>query len=169
MVPTNLTLAHQLRSAADAVERATARLADWQWNLMVPAEERTIGQLVDHIAWAWEAESAAFRAIAGGASNSGWTQEWLNRQNAEQARLSEQRTKREILQSFRASSNLAVAFVESLSTTDLQRSGTHMPGEPERTVAGWIEACLIGHPREHLTEIEIVVSTSDPATQGPPI
>jgi hypothetical protein len=29
-----------------------------------------------------------------------------------------------------------------------------MPGEPERTVAGWIDACLIGHPREHMAQIE---------------
>ncbi len=157
MVASNKALAHQLRSAADAVEQATAGLAEWQWNLMVPAEERTVGQLVGHITWAWEPESAAFRAIAGGETTSGWTQEWLEEQNAKRARLSEQRTQRDILQRYRASANLAIAFVASLSSTDLQRFGTHMPSEPERTVAGWIEACLIGHPREHLAEIEAAI------------
>ncbi len=162
MVATNITLAQQLRAAADAVERATIGLSDSQWTLLVPAEERTIGQLVDHIGWAWEVESAAFRAIAGGASSSGWTHAWLDTQNAEQARLSAKRTKREILQHYRQSRNLAIAFVDSLSPTDLQRTGTHMPGEPERTVAGWVEACLIGHPREHLAEIEESVRRAQP-------
>ena len=159
MVAINTTLTHQLRAAADAVERATAGLTDEQWALIVPAEDRTIGQLVDHIAWAWEVESAAFRAIAGGAPGSGWTQEWLDTQNAEQARLSANRSRREIGLRFRQSRNLAIAFVNSLSPTDLERSGTHMPGEPERTVAGWIDACLIGHPREHLLEIMAVIDS----------
>lgn len=150
MVATNATLAQQLRAAADAVEQVTAGLTDWQWELIVPAEDRTIGQLVDHIAWAWEAESAAFRAIAGGSAGSGWTQEWLDAQNAEQTRRSVGRSRREIVRRFRESRDLAIAFVGSLSPTDLERSGTHMPGEPERTVAGWIDVCLIGHPREHL-------------------
>ena len=157
MVAINTSLTHQLRAAEDAVERATAGLTDGQWALIVPAEERTIGQLVDHIAWAWEVESAAFRAIAGGAAGSGWTQEWLDAQNAEQARLSATRSRREVMRRFRESCNLAIAFVNSLSPTDLQRTGTHMPGEPERTVAGWIETCLIGHPGEHLAEIEQVL------------
>jgi hypothetical protein len=159
MVATNATLAQQLRAAADAVEQVTAGLADEQWDLIVPAEERTIGQLVDHIAWAWEVESAAFRAIAGGAPGSGWTQEWLDEQNAKQARLSAHRSRREIVLRFRQSRNLAIAFVNSLSPTDLERIGTHMPGEPERSVAGWIDGCLIGHPREHLVEIMAVIDS----------
>ena len=158
MVATNITLAQQLHAAADAVEQVVTGLADWQWELIVPDEGRTIGQLVDHIAWAWEVESAAFRAIAGGASRSGWTQEWLDGQNAEQARLSEKRTRRGTLRRYRESRNLAIAFVNSLSPTDLQRSGTHMPGEPERTVAGWIDACLIGHPHEHLAGIKAALN-----------
>jgi hypothetical protein len=32
-----------------------------------------------------------------------------------------------------------------------------MPGEPERSVAEWIEVCLIGHPGEHLPEIEATI------------
>lgn len=160
MIATNASLSQELRAAADAVERAAARLADWQWALVVPEEQRTIGQLVDHIAWAWEVESAAFRAIAGGAARSGWTQDWLDTQNAEQARISANRSRKKITQHFLESRNLAIAFVNGLSPTDLQRTGTHMPGEPERTIAGWIEACLIGHPREHLAGIT--------ATIGPP-
>jgi hypothetical protein len=61
------------------------------------------------------------------------------------------------MRSYRESRDLAIAFVTSLSPSDLQRTGTHMPGEPERTVAGWFETCLIGHPSEHAAGIRSVL------------
>lgn len=153
----SLTLAGRFLAAAVDFERTILLLTDAQWGTMVPAEQRTVGQLVAHIAWAWEVESAAFRAIAGGATGSGWTQEWLDARNAEQARASQALTRRDTMRQFHAARDLARAFVISLSPTDLARVGTHMPGEPARTVAAWIEACLIGHPGEHLTGIVAAV------------
>ncbi len=138
---------------ADVADRLEAYLDRIAWEMYIPSQQRTAGQLVDHIAWAWEAESAAFRAIASGGAGSGWTQEWLDAQNAEQAHISAQRSRREIVARYRASRDLAFAFIRGLNETELQRVGTHMPGEPARTVAGWIEVCLIGHPLEHLPEI----------------
>lgn len=138
---------------ADVADRLEAYLERIAWETYIPSEQRTAGQLVDHIAWAWEAESAAFRAIAGGGAGSGWAQEWLDAQNAEQARLSAKRTRPEIVARFRASRDLALAFIRGLNETELHRTGTHMPGEPARSVADWIEVCLIGHPLEHLPEI----------------
>ena len=120
-------------------------------------EQRTAGQLIDHIAWAWIAETAAFRAIANGASGSGWTQDWLDAHNAKQARLSAGRSRAEIMQRFREGRDTALAFVTSLNAEGATALRRHMPGEPERTVAGWIEICLLGHPREHLREIEDAV------------
>ena len=152
------TLIEQFAEVADRLEAYLDRIA---WETYIPSEQRTAGQLIDHIAWAWEAESAAFRAIAGGASGSGWTQEWLDAQNAEQADSSARRGRREIVARYRASRGLALAFIRGLNETELQRTGTHMPGEPERSVAGWIEVCLIGHPLEHLPEIASAITPVD--------
>lgn len=152
------TLAGRLRAAADRVELRVDALDDRRWNAFIESEQRTVGQLVAHIAWAWQAECAAFRAIADGASGSGWTQEWLDTQNAEQARISATRPRSEIMERFRTARDHALSFVEQLGPTELQRIGQHMPGEPARTVAGWIETCLIGHPLEHLPEIENATS-----------
>ena len=52
---------YRFAEVADQLETYLDRIA---WETYVPSEQRTAGQLVDHIAWAWEAESAAFRAIA---------------------------------------------------------------------------------------------------------
>lgn len=153
---TEIALVDRFAEVADRLEAYLDRIA---WETYIASEQRTAGQLIDHIAWAWEAESAAFRAIAGGASGSGWTQEWLDAQNAEQAQISAKRSRREIVRRYRASRNLALAFIRGLNETELERTGTHMPGEPARTVAGWIEVCLIGHPLEHLPEIASAVTT----------
>jgi DinB family protein len=150
-------LVELLEAIADEVEQMAEALDDVMWNAFVETEQRTVGQLLDHIAWAWIAESAAFRAIARGASGSGITQEWLDAENAKQARLSEERSRAEILERLRKARTLAVGFVSSLTPEQLERRGTHMPGEPERSVAEWVEVCLIGHPREHMPEIEEAV------------
>ena len=154
-------LAALLQAIAAEMERMAEALDDVQWNAFVETEQRTVGQLIHHIAWAWQAESAAFQSIAEGATASGWTQEWLDGQNAEQARASAAMSRPAIMRFYRESRDLALDFIERLSPGELQRTGTHMPGEPERTVAGWIEACLIGHPREHLVEIQTVVRENE--------
>jgi hypothetical protein len=147
-----------LEQIATALDELVAYQDQAAWETYLPSEQRTVGQLIDHVAWAWEAESAAFQAIADGASGSGWTQDWLDARNAEQAAASATRSRDEIMAHYRAGRDTAVAFIAGLSEEQLQRSGTHMPGEPERTVAGWIEVCLIGHPREHMSGIEEAVS-----------
>src|SRR5690349_16862010 len=97
----------QLEAAAD---RIAAYQDDLAHEAYVPSEQRTVGQLIDHIAWMWEAESAVFRAIAEGAEGSGWTQEWLDTENAAQARLSATRTPAEIRTRFEAGKATAIAF-----------------------------------------------------------
>lgn len=161
MQSTQTPLTALLQAIAAEMERMAEALDDVQWNAFVETEQRRVGQLIHHIAWAWQAESAAFRSIADGATASGWTQEWLDAQNAQQARASAAMSRAEIMRFYRESRDLALAFTERLSPDELQRAGTHMPGEPERTVAGWIESCLIGHPREHLAEIQTVVRENE--------
>ena len=76
------------------------------------------------------------------------------RANAEQARASVTRTPEAIIARFCIASELTLDFIQEITPEQLQRSGAHMPGEPTRTVAEWIEVCLIGHPREHLAQID---------------
>jgi hypothetical protein len=44
-------------------------------------------------------------------------------------------------------------MIRGLSDAELDRRGNHMPGEPEHSVAEWIQICLIGHASEHLPAI----------------
>ena len=153
MQSTQPPLTALLQAIADELERFADALSDTQWHAFVETEQRTVGQLIHHVAWAWNVESDAFRAIAGGVADSGWTQEWLDAQNADQARKSAALDRCHIMHDYRNARDRAIAFVTNLSPAELTRTGIHMPGEPERTVAEWIEACLVGHPREHLDGI----------------
>ena len=152
-----LDLIAQLEAAAD---RLSAYQDDLAQEAYVPSEQRTVGQLIDHIAWMWEAESAVFQAIADGADGSGWTQEWLDTENALQARISATRTPAETRNRFESGKATAIAFIAGLTPDQFERTGTHMPGEPPRPIRGWIEVCLIAHPLDHLPAIESAVSRS---------
>jgi hypothetical protein len=144
------SLAERIRRSVDAFAAAAASLPDEAWSSFVPAEEKSVAALVHHVAWALEEESAAFAAMAGGRRESGWTAEWLDARNREQAKLYANAPRGESLERLEQAARTAIARVSRMTDDALDRRGTHMPGEPERSVAGWIEACLIGHPLDHL-------------------
>ncbi len=88
MTTNDTLLLDLLQAVADEVEQLANALDDTMWERFIETEQRTVGQLLDHIAWAWVAESAAFRALARGTGSSGFTQEWLDTENANQAEIS---------------------------------------------------------------------------------
>jgi hypothetical protein len=154
MTTNDTLLLDLLQAVADEVEQLANALDDTMWERFIETEQRTVGQLLDHIAWAWVAESAAFRALARGTGSSGFTQEWLDTENANQAEISRNRDRATISKRLHDARTLAEGFVAGLGPEQLERRGTHMPGEPERSVGQWIAVCLVGHPREHMLQIE---------------
>jgi hypothetical protein len=155
-------LADRFRFASDAFLDHVERFDDHQWSIFVPNEGRTVAALVHHVAWAYDAESAAFVEIANGRPETGWTAEWLDAQNAQQGEQFANAGREETLAELRRAIDLALERILGFTDEQLARPGRHMPGEPERTVAGWIEVCLIGHAAEHLPSI-------DAAVKGDPI
>jgi hypothetical protein len=124
------------------------------WSQEIAAEEKTVAALVHHVAWALEAESAVFHSIAKDGPDSVWTIEWLDAENQKQAEVHAHDTKEATLDLLRRNTDLVLQRIRSLTATELERRGNHMPGEPERSVAGWIEVCLIDHPLAHLPVLE---------------
>ncbi|CAN5793931.1 hypothetical protein BH20CHL4_BH20CHL4_11110 [soil metagenome] len=130
------------------------------WETFLPGEEKTVAALVHHVAWAMEAESAAFLTMTEGGGDTGWTEEWLDAANREQAEVHAHDDRDSTMVHMHKSAESAVQRVSGLSDDELGRRGRHMPGEPEHSVSEWIEICLIGHPREHLPAIESLLPRS---------
>jgi hypothetical protein len=153
------SLAEQVEQSAAEFASVAERVPEAAWNLEIPTEEKTAAALVHHVAWALEAESAVFYRIAKGGPDSVWTIEWLDAENQKQAEAHALDRKDATLALLRGNTGLVLERIRSLSDAELERKGKHMPGEPERSVAEWIEVCLINHPAAHLPTIEVVLNS----------
>jgi uncharacterized damage-inducible protein DinB len=155
-----ISLADRVEEAAGQFARTAAKLPEHAWNQEIAAEEKTVAALVHHVAWALEAESAVFHRIAKGGPDSVWTKDWLDAENRKQAEVHAHDTKEVTLDRLRRDTDLVLKRIRSLTDIELERRGKHMPGKPDRSVAEWIEICLINHPRAHLPVIEDMLSST---------
>lgn len=146
-------LADQFEREAIAFLRQVEQLPAERWHVLVPEEERTVAALVNHVALGWRGETVAFHRIASGRAAPGMSTAALNALNAEHGDQYAQAGREETLVLLQKALGSTAAFIRSLSDEQLARRGYHMPEEPERSVAEWIEMCLIGHPAEHLPAI----------------
>ncbi len=109
--------------------------------------------LVHHVAWAYEAEIEAFRAMAEGRPAPAWTEESLDEANAEAGQVFAACDQAETVALLRANATTAAAVVRGLTDEQLARTGVYIEGEPAEGVDVWIEDVLIGHPGMHLPAI----------------
>jgi len=157
-------LAEEIRQTADRFLAVVEAIPPVHWHDLIPAEEKTLSALVQHIAWALDAESLAFAGIAEGAGDFSWTSEWLDQQNQQHANLHANDDKAASIDALRKASKLAAGRVAAITATGLSQTGRHMPGEPERSVAEWVEVCLIAHPMDHLAAVENFNATARSGT-----
>jgi hypothetical protein len=154
-------LAGRFDRAAAEFEAALSRLSDENWTAYVPEEQRTVAALVNHVALAWRGESISFQRIALGKSGKGLTNQELDELNAEHGNQFADADRDETMARLRKAKESTASFIRGLSDEQLERRGKHMPEEPQRSVAEWIEICLIGHPGDHLPAILAAVQTKN--------
>jgi hypothetical protein len=85
-------LAMRFEAVRDEFLAFARELTPQQWSREVPEENPTIAAMVHHIAWSYEVETAAFRAMAEGRPFQAWTDETLAQANQINAEISETRT-----------------------------------------------------------------------------
>lgn len=151
-------LAVQIEQAVDAFVSLVENVPDSAWNTVIPAEGMTVAALVHHVGSMLELESAAFLKIAAGQGETGWTSEWLNEFNRQQSVEHAFDSRAESMRILVSGRQMARERIASLTDAELQASGRHMPDEPIRTVAEWVNVCLIDHPAAHLPGIEDILS-----------
>ena len=146
-------LADRFQQVSDAFADEVELLSPSQWRAFSPEEGRTVAALVHHVAWAYEAEIEAFRAMAEGRPVPSWTEESLDEANAEAGRAFAACDQAETVALLRANATTAAAVVRGLTDEQLARTGVYIEGEPAEGVEVWIEEVLIEHPGMHLPAI----------------
>lgn len=146
-------LADHFQRVAEAFAVEVERLSPRQWRAFCAAEERTVAALARHVAWAYEVESVAFRAMAEGRHVPTWTEASLDRANAEAGRADAACGQAETVALLCRNAAAAADIVRWLTDKQLARGGVYIEGEPAEPVAVWIEDVLIGHPGMHLPAI----------------
>ena len=79
-------LANHFHRVAEAFAGEVERLSPRQSRAFCSEDERTVATSAHHVAWAYEAEIEAFRAMAEGRPVPSWTEESLDEANAEAGR-----------------------------------------------------------------------------------
>lgn len=148
-------LADRFLEASEAFAAEVERLSPAQWRAFCPEEGRTAAALARHVAWGYEVEMEAFRAMAKGRPVPTWTEEALDRANAEAGRTHAACVQAETVALLRHNAAAAAAIVRGLTDTQLARGGVYIEGFPSETVDVWIAEVLIGHPGMHLPAIRM--------------
>lgn len=146
-------LADRFLEASEAFAAEVERLSPAQWRAFCPGEGRTAAALARHVAWGYEVEIEAFRAMAEGRPVPTWTAEALDRANAEAGQMDAACDQAETIALLRRHAAAAAAVVRGLTDARLARGGVYVEGFPSETVEVWIAEVLIGHPGMHLPAI----------------
>ena len=150
-------LADRFERVAEAFAAEVERFPPERWRAFAPEEGRTVAALAHHVAWAYEVEIAAFRAMAEGRPVPSWSKESLARANAEAGRANAACDQAETVGLLRRNATAAAAVVRGLTDEQLARTGVYEEGAPAETVELWVAEVLIGHPGVHLPAIRAAV------------
>jgi hypothetical protein len=129
-----------------------------QWLTPVSVgDPRSVGVVVQHVAWVYSFEQRYFKAIAEEHPLPPVVE--FDTMNAELARHWESLSKSEVLQALATEYDVVAAWIPTLTDEQLQRSGRYWIGKVN-TVDGMIEGTLAWHPGAHLQEIRAAIENA---------
>ena len=147
-------LAHRVEEAHKKLVDFIENCSDELWETVVPAEGRTVGTLIHHIAAVLPAEIDLTKTIAAGKAIGGVTMEMVDQMNAQHAQEQPAPTKEETLRLLKENSSQAVAAIRALSDEELDRAApVSVHWDAPLTAQYFIEAHPISHPYQHLASI----------------
>jgi DinB family protein len=130
---------------------------DDAWNRISAEEAWPARVIARHIATAHQAFADVVEAMSAGADPfANFSQEALDRGNAEQARANATVGKDETLAALRTNGAMAERAIRSLSDAELDRITPLFDGR-ELTVGHVVESIVIGHPASHLASIRATI------------
>jgi uncharacterized damage-inducible protein DinB len=140
-------LAQQLEHANRDLIHTIEGLSDGQWRAKTPDDGRSVGVVAHHVATSHKSVAGLVGAIAHGKAVPTITMEMIHEGNATHATQFANCTKAETLALLRQNGAAAVATVQGLGETELERTVTFPMGT--MTAAQVVERILIGHANGH--------------------
>jgi hypothetical protein len=147
------TLAAAVEGANDALIDAVRQCSDEGWRKYSATEERTVGVLAHHVALAYGPIAGMAKAVADGQNPGVPSQDQLAAMNAHHAIEAANVDREETIALLQRNGAAAAALVRELSDTQLAQTFTGFGGQ-EWTVAQFIESAVVGHPQQHLANIQ---------------
>jgi hypothetical protein len=159
-------LAATFRAENEALIALVTAMDERDWTADCPAEGRSVGVVVGHIAEGHLIIGEIVRAIAAGRPlpvQAYRTVEQGATVNARQARRLATRTRDDSLHTLRANTERMARFIERLSDEDLRREIVGCSG---LTLADEIERGLIGHLTVHARAVRLALAEGRASTPG---
>jgi hypothetical protein len=159
-------LAATFRAENEALIALVTAMDERDWPADCPAEGRSVGVVVGHIAEGHLIIGEIVRAIAAGRPlpvQAYRTVEQGATVNARQARRLATRTRDDSLHTLRANTERMARFIERLSDEDLRREIVGCSG---LTLADEIERGLIGHLTVHARAVRLALAEGRASTPG---
>src|SRR5262245_24033779 len=148
-------LAGRIEDGAAGLAAFAEGLSAAEWETPTSStDERTVGQIVNHVALLYPIEVDLARAIAGGNAVTDVTWEVVAEMNARHARENAKVTKAEALELLRKNSRQAADRVRAFSDEELDRAAPFsLSSEAPVTSQFVIEDHALRHPWHHLARI----------------
>ena len=115
-------LADRLEQGANTLADLAATLTDAEWRVRLPADGRTVGVIVHHVATMYPLEIELAQAVAAGNAITGVTWQAVHDINATHAREHAATTREEAIALLRRNSALAADAIRSLRDDELDRA-----------------------------------------------
>jgi hypothetical protein len=154
-------LADELERVNAEVVAFTEGLTDAAWTTYVPNEQRSVGVLIQHIAFGYAAETDLVRAILTGEAvpDIYASRAALDAFNARHAQELQAGARADAVRALREEADATCRFLRALDDADLDRSRPiGLWNDADISVGFLIERIVLGHPITHLNSIRAALS-----------
>ena len=157
-------LADRLEQGARELYAFAADLTDAEWNARLPRDGRTVGTIVNHVAFVYPIEISLAQKIAGGDPISGVFTSSIDEMNANHAAENPSPNKAATLALLRRNSEAAAGAIREMSEAELDRAmPSSLYADAPLTAQFILEDHAVRHSYHHLAGIRRAVEQLEPA------
>lgn len=155
-------LAERLEQGAKALAALANGLTDEQWRVRLPKDGRTVGVVVDHVAFMYPLEIQLAQTLAGGQPIAGVSWDDVHAINATHAKENENVTKEAALDHLRRRSEAAAVAIRELSDEQLDKAASvSLNSDAPLTCQFFLEDHAMRHSYHHTAAIRRALEAAE--------